>query len=1547
MSLEKIVNIDIANICFITAIYGGYEKNCKKFIKQTIETDFICFTDNNDIINNGWIIDTNPYHITNKSNLDDNTYTNSLCNNKHTFNIAKYYKQSFSNIPILQKYDIIVWIDGTIEIIYNKTSEYILNNIYKEKIIGWHHEYRYGILKNEMEDSLINKYTSKYWNGQSQPYQDVSNQYKSYLDDGYKEDFFKNINAHTPHMGVWITCFIAFLHKDNEIKKFLDLWYLQTLKYTTQDQIGFPYTCQKTNIIPHTLPNNDIFGDCPHHNTLFYIKHWHNGSPPINQSKTNCSLCLNMIVKNERHIIRETLDNLTNYIKFSYWVISDTGSTDGTQEFIKEYFREKNIPGELFEDEWQDFAHNRNIAMEHAFDKSDYLFFFDADDLIHGDFKFPDKLDKDTYKFKFGTGFTYDRICLINNREKIAKYVGVLHELLHVYKPNFTNEMVNGEYHFESRNLGDRSKNPDKYKNDAEVLEKAFHNENTDLGLKYRYAYYCAQSYRDAHLIEKSTEWFKLFLDLPAGNQYKYCACNNLGDNYKKLNNMEEAVNYWYKAIPFDRERRESVVKIMEYYFNKSNHFAVNMLYERMKNYKLTNPDGKIFLDMTRYHDIDYFNSISSCNIGEWMSGYYSCKNLLLNDKWTEITLQNFTCYGYNMHLDQDKQPFIDKLLELFEKYFDSKKELVKKLWNMVSKHIKGYLPEQIDEINKENIIFKAKKNYCFIHSCNIKETGTKTLDYLIDKINKSGLINNLDKIFINNIGIPIENVYGDKFEINNYSKDINLFELPTINIIHDFSEINSDCNILYLHTKGISHINNLLTQQNNIKNWVDMMLYFLVENFELCVDKLNNNDAVGCNYYTTTDEAYHLACGDQVFLAFSGNFWWSKSNFIKTLPKLDITENINKYDAELWLCKNNPKVHVLHNSHVNHYLQNYTRERYVIKKFSASKEYQFNKLYDKYNERENDFQHKIPLDESSNKILIFAGFHNNLWNGTLVDKENFCGGSQKAVAYLARYLPKNYEIFVSGDVKDEVIDNITYVNRFNLQPLLDKEKFHTIIVSRYVSFFLLFPKFKCYQLYLTAHDFEYINMLEGSNILPKTIIENNNDIIDGAVCLTNFHKNNTEILYPILKDKLDTINNGINPQDFKFDCNRKIKNKFSWTSCNDRGFDNLLIIWPKILEKIPDATLDICSYKEYPQKILDTIKLYNSITYHGKLNTEELYKLISTSEYWLFTNKNMETSCITGLEMLMSEVICLYYPVGGLVDTIGDYGIKVEGGNEIDTILNLSEERKTELRKNGKEYALTCSWENRAKEWSKLLGLQNLLYTVDNYDNQQSIKFLTYPPNKCIISELISKNQVWEPHMHRIFEKYINKESIVIEGGCHIGTHTLKLALLGKQVLSFEPLHKSNEILYNNIKINNIDNVTLYSEGLSNVPGEAYFETIQINNPGAAGLSNNPMGKPNMYNKYCGKYPVKLITIDSLELNKLDFIKLDVEGYEINVIEGAINTIKRCKPIITLESWKNHFGEVCLQHTKNTFKILFDNGYSMQHIAGPDFLFLPLNKFM
>lgn len=268
-----------AKICFITAIYSNYEATCKNYVKQSIPTDFICFTDNPDIVSNGWKIETTPYHILNKSPLDDGTYINSIDKNKHTFNIAKYYKQAFQNIPILKKYEVVVWLDGTIQVTHPQTALFVMNNIYNYKIIGWHHESRYGYLLSEVKCSALDtRYNSTFWNNQEQPIQDVWGQYDSYLEDGFDERYFDKIfknDISKLHYGVWMTCFVAFLNNDTEVSKFLDLWYLQTLKYTTQDQISFPYVCQKTKMLPLTLPDQEIWGHSPHMKTQLYVRNAH------------------------------------------------------------------------------------------------------------------------------------------------------------------------------------------------------------------------------------------------------------------------------------------------------------------------------------------------------------------------------------------------------------------------------------------------------------------------------------------------------------------------------------------------------------------------------------------------------------------------------------------------------------------------------------------------------------------------------------------------------------------------------------------------------------------------------------------------------------------------------------------------------------------------------------------------------------------------------------------------------------------------------------------------------------------------------------------------------------------------------------------------------------------------------------------------------------------------------------------------------------------------------------------------------------------------
>jgi len=233
---------------------------------------------------------------------------------------------------------------------------------------------------------------------------------------------------------------------------------------------------------------------------------------------------------------------------------------------------------------------------------------------------------------------------------------------------------------------------------------------------------------------------------------------------------------------------------------------------------------------------------------------------------------------------------------------------------------------------------------------------------------------------------------------------------------------------------------------------------------------------------------------------------------------------------------------------------------------------------------------------------------------------------------------------------------------------------------------------------------------------------------------------------------------------------------------------------------------------------------------------------------------------------------------------------------------------------------------------------------TIDNFHEDKTVKFNCF--KNCIISVELFLNKVWEPHMHKVFEKYITKESIVIEGGAYIGAHTIKLAYLSKFVHAFEPMPQSINTLLSNIELNNIENVKLYRKGLSDKIGITNYEWCEVNNPGCSGLANNPIGKPNLKNLFeniTNDIKVDLINIDSLNLERVDFIKLDIEGYEILAIQGAMETIKRCKPIITLEVWSSGDNTYDIEFTKNMFKELLDVGYTVEQIEGPDFLFLPI----
>jgi len=200
-------------------------------------------------------------------------------------------------------------------------------------------------------------------------------------------------------------------------------------------------------------------------------------------------------------------------------------------------------------------------------------------------------------------------------------------------------------------------------------------------------------------------------------------------------------------------------------------------------------------------------------------------------------------------------------------------------------------------------------KNVCFIHSTNVAECGTVILDYLLEYLNSRGVIDKFDFLLINNIGIELdENKYtriNKRIVVVNFSDDISLFECCTIKQMITFSILNPTCNILYLHTKGVSHINNA-SLYPIIKSWTDYMLYSLVDKFDDCVKVLDDYETVGCNFQHLT----YLHDGGEP-PHYSGNFWWARASYLK---KLNLTDFKTKHDAELKIFSKKPNYFNIYN---------------------------------------------------------------------------------------------------------------------------------------------------------------------------------------------------------------------------------------------------------------------------------------------------------------------------------------------------------------------------------------------------------------------------------------------------------------------------------------------------------------------------------------------------------------------------------------------------------------------------------------------------------
>jgi FkbM family methyltransferase len=161
------------------------------------------------------------------------------------------------------------------------------------------------------------------------------------------------------------------------------------------------------------------------------------------------------------------------------------------------------------------------------------------------------------------------------------------------------------------------------------------------------------------------------------------------------------------------------------------------------------------------------------------------------------------------------------------------------------------------------------------------------------------------------------------------------------------------------------------------------------------------------------------------------------------------------------------------------------------------------------------------------------------------------------------------------------------------------------------------------------------------------------------------------------------------------------------------------------------------------------------------------------------------------------------------------------------------------------------------------------------------------------------------EPEFEHL-EKFLVPGGVLVDIGGNTGIYTVKAAQFfrhhdGGTVVTYEPLPEMLAELQRNLHINRFDNVRLRSFCLGEQAGTAEF-WINFNRPASSGLVNRDPAATRI-----STLVLRLDDVFPLEhLNRLDYVKIDVEGAEAQVLAGAAETFKKFRPVIQLET--GHF---------------------------------------
>ena len=311
-------------------------------------------------------------------------------------------------------------------------------------------------------------------------------------------------------------------------------------------------------------------------------------------------------------------------------------------------------------------------------------------------------------------------------------------------------------------------------------------------------------------------------------------------------------------------------------------------------------------------------------------------------------------------------------------------------------------------------------------------------------------------------------------------------------------------------------------------------------------------------------------------------------------------------------------------------------------------------------------------------RIVIYTGYQSTPWNPEIIDKIGL-GGTEQSVLYLAKFFLKhhNYKIWVVGNVISGDYDGVSYRTTTEFKNEVDWVD--TIIAASYIHYLKEFENFNYKNSIFWVHNTDYFPWWNGE------VIPNHRELLlhpklTKIVCLTYWHRNKWLEQFPETKDKIEIIPNGIDYNSFVpmypspkmingklFGSSlsklpKKNPNQFIYSSHAERGLAKVLEDWPSIKEQLPDATLKICTpeygLEYFKENFSSLIPNLEDVEFLGTLPQQELYQLMSKSQYWYYPSTYEETFCITALEMLGHKVTPITWEWGGLKETLKGFNV-------------------------------------------------------------------------------------------------------------------------------------------------------------------------------------------------------------------------------------------------------------------------------------------------